>query len=156
MKAGRVRTLLKEATNVMAHEYDVCINGCKLFNITSDERQCPHCQQNRFKAVNSGLSTTPVQTMKMMSVGDQLSKLLSDDDTRKSLKYSSDRESLPGYITDYFDGENFKTFKSNCKFTSPEDIAMVLYVDGFVTQKKSKQELVIVHVLVLNYDPSIR
>ena len=98
----------------------------------------------------------PAQTMKMMSIGDQLSKLLSNDETRKSLHYLSNRESIPGYVSDYFDGECFKAFKSRNNFDSPDDIAIALYVDGFVTQKKSKQELVIVHVLILNYDPSIR
>jgi hypothetical protein len=94
--------------------------------------------------------------MKMMSIGDHIASLLSNDETRKSLHYAYNRETLPGYITDYFDGEQYKQFKAKNNFTCPDDIAMVLYVDGFVTQKKSKQELVIVHVLILNFDPSIR
>ncbi|GAA5804209.1 hypothetical protein HPULCUR_009696 [Helicostylum pulchrum] len=74
----------------------------------------------------------------------------------KKLHYAYNRESLPGYITDYFDGESYKAFKAKNNFTSPDDVVIALYVDGFVTQKKSKQELVFVHVLVLNYGPSIR
>lgn len=155
-KAGRVKNLLKNETEIIAQEYDVCINGCKLFDNMNNEEECPHCHESRFKFNASSSQLVPAQTMKMMSIGDQISKLLSDDETRKSLHYSHSRESIPGYVSDYFDGETYKAFKSKNYFTSPDDIAIVLYVDGFVTQKKSKQELVIIHVLVLNYDPSIR
>ena len=92
----------------------------------------------------------------MMSVGDQLSKLLSHEETRQKLRYRHDRKENPGIISDYFDCEDYKALKAANLFQSTEDIARVLFVDGFVNQKKSKQEMTIVHVLVLNFDPSIR
>ncbi|KAG2191239.1 hypothetical protein INT47_012016, partial [Mucor saturninus] len=95
-------------------------------------------------------------TMKMMSVGDQLSKLLSHEETREKLRYRHDRKATPGIISDYFDGEDYKALKNANLFQSPDDIAIALFVDGFVNQKKSKQEMTIVHVLVMNFDPSIR
>lgn len=156
LSADRVQTLLKEKTGVKAHEYDVCPSGCKLFKLTGNEQKCPHCNQERFKVGRSGEALVPSCTMKMMSIGDQLAKLLSNDDHREKLHFRHKRVDLPGYITDYFDGENYKALKAANMFNSPDDIAIVLYVDGFVTQKKSKQGLVIVHVLVLNYDPSLR
>ena len=91
-----------------------------------------------------------------MLVGDQLSNMLSNDDTRKNLQHRHEREEAPGVISDYFDGEDYKTLKAKGMFESPDDIALALFVDGFVNQKKSKQEMTIVHVLVLNFDPSIR
>ncbi|KAI9329150.1 hypothetical protein BD770DRAFT_404290 [Pilaira anomala] len=71
-----------------------------------------------------------------MSVGDQLSHMLSNDDTRKSLQYRHEREEVPGVISDYFDGEDYKTLKAMGMFESPDDIALALFVDGFVNQKK--------------------
>ncbi|KAL0582365.1 hypothetical protein ABG067_007792, partial [Albugo candida] len=68
----------------------------------------------------------------------------------------SEREEVPGVISDYFDGADYKAFKANNLFQSPEDIAIALYADGFVNQNKGKQELVILHVMVLNYDPALR
>ena len=94
--------------------------------------------------------------MKMMSVGDQLSHMLSNNSTRINLQYRHEREEVPGVITDYFDGEDYRTLRANGMFESPDDLAIALFVDGFVNQKKSKQEMTIVHVLVLNFDPSIR
>ncbi|KAG2192986.1 hypothetical protein INT47_010368 [Mucor saturninus] len=143
-------------TLIKAHEYDICKNVCQLFDITKDEKVCSVCKENRYESEFPGSALIPYQTMKMMSVGNQLSKLLSHEETRQKLRYRHDRQENPGIISDYFDGEDYKALKAANLFQSPEDIALVLFVDGFVNQKKSKQEMTIVHVLILNFDPSIR
>ncbi|KAG2193041.1 hypothetical protein INT47_009291 [Mucor saturninus] len=154
--AGPVSTLLKEKTSIKAHEYDICSNVCQLFDITKDEKICSVCKADRYKSEVQGSPLVPEQTMKMMSVGDQLSKLLSHEETREKLRYRHDRKATPGIISDYFDGEDYKALKNANLFQSPDDIAIALFVDGFVNQKKSRQEMTIVHVLVMNFYPSIR
>ncbi|KAI7894495.1 uncharacterized protein EV154DRAFT_560448 [Mucor mucedo] len=145
--AGPVSTLLKERT-IKAHEYDNCKNVCQLFDITQDEKVCSVCKESRYESEVPGSVLIPVQTIKMMSVGDQLSKLLSHEETRQKLRYRHDRKENPGNISDYFDGEDYKALKAADLFQSPEDIALVLFVDGVVNQSKSKQEMTIVHYMV--------
>lgn len=156
MHAEPVKNLLKNSTLLKAHEYDICTNTCMLFDISKNETKCSICGDERYVSDEGDSSLVPVETMKMMSVGDQLSHMLSNDDTRKMLQYRHDREEVPGTISDYFDGEDYKALKAKGMFESSDDIALALFVDGFVNQKKSQQEMIIMHVLVLNFDPSIR
>ncbi|KAG2193951.1 hypothetical protein INT47_003521 [Mucor saturninus] len=147
LHAGPVSTLLKEKTSIKAHEYDICKNVCQLFDITKDEEVCSVCKENRYESQVPGSALIPHQTLKMMSVGDQLSKLLSHGETRQKLRYRRDRKENPGIISDYFVGKDYKALKAANLFQSPEDIALVLFVDGFVNQKKSKPEMPIVHYM---------
>lgn len=98
----------------------------------------------------------PAKTMKMMSLGDQLARLVGNDDSRKKLHFRANRQTVPGEMSDYFDGAEYKRLQALHFFQSPDDIAIALFLDGFVNQKKSKQEMTLVHVMILNYDPSIR
>ncbi|OAD71018.1 hypothetical protein PHYBLDRAFT_148233 [Phycomyces blakesleeanus NRRL 1555(-)] len=132
LQAGPVNTLLKKKTAIKAHAYGICENVCKLYNNTQCEEECSHCGSKRFLEP-TGDAPAPlvsVKTMKMMSLGDQLARLLGN--------------------------EEYKALKDQHFFQSPDDIAVALLSDGFVNQKKSKQQLTIVHVMILNYDPSIR
>lgn len=47
---------------------------------------------------------------------------------------------------DFFDGDAYKDFKARGHFDT----------DGFVTKKRGDHSYTIIHVIVLNYDPSIR
>ncbi|OAD65553.1 C2H2-type zinc finger transcription factor [Phycomyces blakesleeanus NRRL 1555(-)] len=102
IQAEPVNTLLKKKTAIKAHIYDICKNVCKLYNNTQCKEECPHCGSKSFLEP-TGDAPAPlvsVKTMKMMSLGDQLARLLGN--------------------------------------------------------KKSKQQLTIVHVMILNSDPLIR
>lgn len=94
--------------------------------------------------------------MKMMSIGDQLAKLLGNNTTRQELHYRHNRVANPNVISDFFDGAMYKNFVAKGNFQNKDDIAVALFLDGFVNRKKSKEPLTIVHVMVLNYDPIIR
>lgn len=95
--------------------------------------------------------------MSIMSIGDLLAQMLSDPKTNQLLKYRSERETNDiGEITDIFDGQNYKDLIRKGFFTNPNDIAIGLFTDGFVNQKKGKTSYTIVHVIVFNFDPSIR
>ena len=91
-----------------------------------------------------------------MSLGDQLARLLGNSDAREKLHYRGNRPCITDGLSDYFDGEEYKALKDKHFFQSPDDVAVALFLDGFVNTKKSKQPLTIVHVMVLNYDPSLR
>ncbi|KAI8073533.1 hypothetical protein BDF21DRAFT_343976 [Thamnidium elegans] len=89
--------------------------------------------------------------MNIMSIGDLLAQMISDPKTNELLKYRAEREA-----SDIFDGQNYKDLIRKGFFTNPNDIAIGLFTDGFVNQKKGKNTYTIIHVIVFNFDPSIR
>ena len=95
--------------------------------------------------------------MNIMSIGDLLAQMLSDSKTNELLKYRAEREASDiDEIRDIFDGQNYKDLIRKGFFTNPNDIAIGLFTDGFVNQKKGKNTYTIIHVIVFNFDPSIR
>ncbi|OAD67741.1 hypothetical protein PHYBLDRAFT_174069 [Phycomyces blakesleeanus NRRL 1555(-)] len=158
LRAGPVNTLLKNKAAIKPHAYDICVNACKLYNNTQNKEECPHCDSKRFmEATDDTLAhLVLVKTMKMMSLGNQLARLLSNSDTRKKLHYRANRQLISSDLSDYFDGEEYRALKTQHLFQSPDNVAVALFLDGFVNQKKSKQQLTIVHAMILNYDPLIR
>ncbi|OAD65336.1 hypothetical protein PHYBLDRAFT_176248 [Phycomyces blakesleeanus NRRL 1555(-)] len=125
-----VDALLKSKSSVKGHEYDVCSSGCQF--------------------------QTPAASMKLMSVGDMLSQMLADPATRELLCYRANRESVAGQLTDIFDGDNYKQLVQQGLFSNPNDIAIGLYTNGFVNQKKGKNSYTIIHCIIFNLDSSIR
>jgi hypothetical protein len=148
-----VDTMLQKKTSVEGHEYDVCEKGCKLFGVNDEDASCEHCASDRFRNEDSTIAKS---TMKILSIGDMVAQLLADDDKRKELRYRKERESIPGVIKDFFDGEAYKTFKDQGNFENSDDVAIALFTDGFVNQKRGKTSYTMVHVIILNYDPSLR
>ncbi|CAO3634644.1 unnamed protein product [Mucor hiemalis] len=71
LHAGSINKRLRDKTEIKAFQYDICRNSCMLFDTTKNKTHCTHCKESRYR----GLSSTPFQTMKMMSIGDQLDKL---------------------------------------------------------------------------------
>ncbi|OAD72690.1 C2H2-type zinc finger transcription factor [Phycomyces blakesleeanus NRRL 1555(-)] len=150
-----VDALLKSKSSVKGHEYDVCSSGCRLYGINDDQESCVDCSKPRYKT-DPDQSQTPAASMKLMSVGDMLSQMLADPATRELLCYRANRESVAGQLTDIFDGDNYKQLVQQGLFSNPDDIAIGLYTDGFVNQKKGKNSYTIIHCIIFNLDPSIR
>ncbi|CEP16963.1 hypothetical protein [Parasitella parasitica] len=98
--------------------------------------------------------------MKMMSLGDIVSRLLANLDTRAELKcrheYDNRENPEPNVIADFFDGEEYKAFKNNDNFQSENDVAIALFNDGFVTTKRGGRLFTMIHVIVISYDPQKR
>lgn len=153
MHGDVVDSLLQSKSFVKAHKYEVCRNGCKLFGLHEDEQLCPHCQAARYKDT---YSLIPKSTMKIMSIGDLLAQMLANSKTKQLLQYRARREVVPGVVGDVFDGECYKDLVSKGLFSNPDDIAVGLFTDGFVNQHKGKSSYTIVHVIIFNFDPSIR
>ncbi|OAD71057.1 hypothetical protein PHYBLDRAFT_171119 [Phycomyces blakesleeanus NRRL 1555(-)] len=150
-----VNALLKSKTSVKGHEYDVCPNDCQLYEINDNQESCVYCGKPRYKT-DTEQSQTPAASMKLMSVGDMFSQMLADPATRELLYYRANRESVAGQLTNIFDGENYKQLVQKGLFSNPNAVAIVLYTNGFVNQKKGKSLYTIVHAVVFNLDTSIR
>ncbi|KAG2224763.1 hypothetical protein INT45_005287 [Circinella minor] len=71
--------------------------------------------------------------------------------SREELLYRSKYQSVSGNYSDVFDGNTYKNLKKDGHFSNPMDIAISLYTDGFTLF--NKQQLTIIHVVVLNIDP---
>lgn len=148
-----VERQLKNKVQIEAHEYDVCMNGCKLFGPENEEDICPYCHESRYADVDNSKACA---TMKILSIGDCISKLLSEEGRRSELKYRVERVSEPGVLKDFFDGEAYKTFQLKGEFLGEDDVAVALFTDGFTNQNTRGNDFTIVHAIILNYDPSIR
>ncbi|KAI7897587.1 uncharacterized protein BX663DRAFT_527912 [Cokeromyces recurvatus] len=94
--------------------------------------------------------------MKLMSIGDLLAQMLANSNTRQLLQYRASREVVPGVVSDVFDGECYKDLVRKGLFSNPDDIAIGLFTDGFVNRHKGKSSYTIIHVIIFNFDPSIR
>jgi hypothetical protein len=153
----QVESLMKRQTSLAAHSYDVCVNGCKLYNLEDEQTSCIYCDSERFDVDSPEKS---LSTMKMMSIGDIISRLLANPDTRAELKYRHEydnRENAePNVIADFFDGEEYKAFKNNNNFQNEHDVAVALFNDGFVTTNRGGRLFTMIHVVVLSYNPQLR
>lgn len=149
-----VDRLLKSNLPIKGHEYDICKNGCKMFKVNDrDDSICNYCGEQRFE---SGDEQVPVATMKIISIGDYLSNMLANEETRTMFMYRATREEEPDVYQDIFDGDVYKGLKQQGFFDGDLDIALALFVDGFTTQRKGKRTMTIIHCLILNVDPSSR
>ncbi|KAL0096990.1 hypothetical protein J3Q64DRAFT_1828079 [Phycomyces blakesleeanus] len=149
LHAGPVNTLIKSKTDLKSYEYDICENVCSLFDITKNEEECSICKAHRYKEIDGDSSLVPVNTMKMMSLGDQLARLLGNNKTRLKLQYRANRQSISNDMSDYFDSEEYKTLKEQQLFDSPDDIAIALFLDGFFNGKQIKAK---VHMVMTSGD----
>lgn len=149
---------LKERSNLRSQTYDICRNGCKLFDNRCEDlnQRCSHCDEKRFETVTG--VTKPASTLKMMSIGDQIAIRLGDDEVRTQLQYPTNRPNIiDGMLTDIHDGSIIKNYYNLLDNRSTTiDIFVMLFVDGFVNQKKGKRSLTLFHVNILNFHPTIR
>jgi hypothetical protein len=69
---------LKKIASFVAHDYDTCVNGCKLYNVSDEQDLCSQC-----KSDSCDENDRPIQKIKILPVGDIVSKLLSDTRGKK-------------------------------------------------------------------------
>lgn len=151
------RMLSKRANFVAPHLYDTCPNGCYLFNNNNFSTKCPVCNSARYKDNNVN-AKVPAQSIKLLSIGDTFSKLLSNDSTRELLLYRSKYQchSEKGKYQDYFDGSAYQDCLNKGLFKNPDDQAVALFVDGFVNSKRGAKKYTMIHLVLLNHSPGIR
>ncbi|KAG2203332.1 hypothetical protein INT46_000598 [Mucor plumbeus] len=76
--------LIKDQSTLTAHRYDVCPSGCMLFHLDDKSTSCYYCYDQRFDNSNK-----PLSTMKSMSLGDIILRLLANPITRQDFKHQS-------------------------------------------------------------------
>ncbi|OAD71542.1 hypothetical protein PHYBLDRAFT_147288 [Phycomyces blakesleeanus NRRL 1555(-)] len=104
-----VDDLLQSKSSINGHEYNVCSKFCILYGIGDKQKNYVDCGEMRYKT-NSELIETPIASMKLL-------------------------ESVAGQITDIFDVENYKKLVQQGLLSNPNDIAIGIYTDGFISQK---------------------
>ncbi|CEP17097.1 hypothetical protein [Parasitella parasitica] len=113
----QVENMMKRQASFEAHSYDVCVNGYKLYNMEDEQTSCAYCNSQRFQVSNP---IKPLATMKMMSLGDIVSRLLSNTASRAELKYRlntiTEKNQSQISLPIFFDGEEYKAFKNNDNF----------------------------------------
>jgi hypothetical protein len=94
--------------------------------------------------------------MKYLPLGDQLAMMIAHDETREQLLYRARYVSDGETYRDVFDGDAYKALVRQGLFQGELDMALVLFVDGFNPFSGSQHTMTIVHIVVLNLDPSMR
>ncbi|KAG2191773.1 hypothetical protein INT47_000262 [Mucor saturninus] len=142
--------------NVRSHHYDVCPQGCQLFQKNDEETlNCSSCNETRY----ANLTTRrPSRQMKMMSVGDRIASVLANDRFRELMKYRHNYQFEENVYKDYFDGQEYQSLKADTRFFSSEDdVAMALFFDEFQPGKAATgDKLSIIHLVNLNFPPEYR
>lgn len=67
---------------------------------------CDHCGENRYESKDS---LQPASNMRMISIGDYLSNMLSNQEIRSMFLYRSNREAKHNVYQDVFDGDIYKS-----------------------------------------------
>lgn len=144
----------KKKTGVQAFVYKVCPRGCKVYpkkDASDDDGVCDHCGRPKSQA----------QNMKVLSIGDQLARILSNKTKRNEiLSYRKNYQHDPHIYRDYFDGQEYKDCleKRQREGTdTDEPIFLALYVDGFLSKSNSfaGDTLTMLHVVNLSAPPHL-
>ena len=127
------------------------MQGCRLYNLNGEDKTYRFCERNRFDE-----SRKLVQTMKILSIGNIISKLLTNETTRNELSYRHNYERNPQVLRDFFDGDLYQQSLDEGKFSDADDCAVILFTDAFVKDKKGTHTFNMVHLVILNFDAKIR
>ncbi|KAG2191766.1 hypothetical protein INT47_010341 [Mucor saturninus] len=163
-----IHRLLDKSSIDAVKTYDVCREGCFLFDDDVQQSHCinPAWGEGRYKdqdkaeeSIRAGDISPPkaFQTMAMSSVGASLAEPLVDDKIREDFKYASqfsDKDEDGVYI-DMFSGSVYKEFLRQNLLTR-NDICLVLDVDGFPNKSKPGSSQTLVHCMVMNIPASKR
>ena len=98
--------------------------------------------------------------IKYVSIAKKIAQLLSVDKKREELMYRHqvfENEHLQddSDLFDLYCGDVYEEMKQDRVFTLLLDQGVLLAVDGF-TSRKSHKAMMIIHVILLNYEPTIR
>ena len=135
-------------------EHETCKKGCYLYDVDEDKEMlhCPVCKEER--------NLRKPTYIKYVSVAKKIAQLLSVDQKREELMYrhrafEEERLQDNSDLFDIYCGGVYEQMKQERMFTLPLDQGVLLAVDGF-TSKKSSKSMMIIHVILLNYEPTIR
>ncbi|KAI9468863.1 MAG: hypothetical protein EXX96DRAFT_490275, partial [Benjaminiella poitrasii] len=159
-----IHRILRRVNNFgseLVKNYPVCPKGCALFVPPSDNHDissipsCRHCQSAIY---HDNHLERPRQMLSYVSVGAALAEMLLDDTKRElfSYRHDFDQTRTGNSYCDIFDGAAYRQDLQQGLYSSPSDIGVILYVDGFQAKHKRTTSLTLVHCVVANIDPSSR
>lgn len=143
----------------MTNNHQACSKGCYLYDIVEDKAltACPKCGTTRN---NAG-----VKIQKFRRVTEKISQMIVCDETREKLLYrhenyapnssavTIDENHKDKVYRDIFDGRLYRRQCQLGNFNNELDIALKLDIDGF-RSKTSNTHMIMIHVVVLNFDLS--
>ena len=146
-----MKTCLRNLAPKMTIKCEMCANGCYLFDPIADASvvKCPECSKPRSE-----------KQLKMVSIGQKLAHLLSNEEVREAMEYGCSNSTSTGsdgsetVYNDIHDGKSYKEQK-NGHLKNKFDIGVVINVDGF-TSNVSSESMHIINCIIMNFDPSIR
>ena len=134
-------------------EYETCARGCYLFDVDDDQNliSCPVCntERNASKKTYTKYVSIPRKIAQLLAVNSKQDELM-----YRHRKFESDMHD-EGECFDIFCGDIYQNMKQQEAFRLPLDEGVLLAVDGF-TSRKSTKSMMIIHVILLNYEPTIR
>lgn len=146
---------MERETPVKTTSYEVCINGCMLYQ--KDDTSTVQCQNVDCKEPRFSTEGSLRREMKMLPIGQQMASMLANSATRELMKYRHNYNPVAGIYQDYFDGSAYKELVRQGFFDGEDDIALAMFVDGFTSTKSSQSsKLNIVHFINLNLPPEVR
>ncbi|CEP15408.1 hypothetical protein [Parasitella parasitica] len=137
----QVERMMQQRTMLSAQSHDVSENSCKLYNLEDEATEYKYCSHSRFDSSNSN---KPFQKMKVMVIGDIISRLIANPVTREELRYrhnfdadhrddeQPDDELDRIIIRNLFDAKKYQNIR-NTYFRDEYDIGICIQNDGLNT-----------------------
>ncbi len=149
----KVKTYLKDVTNLIPEFYDMCENSCICYTGNYESyTDCPMCDASRLDARGKAKKVMPY-----LSIKDRLKIQFNNENRAKELLYRYE------YITnhnddldDIFDGNIYKELSEENLFNDKRDVAFTASCDGFQIFKQKTDDCWLFLMINNNLDPSLR
>lgn len=150
----KVKTYLKDATNLIPEFYDMCENSCICY--TGDYESytvCPECGAPRSDARGKAKKVMPY-----LSIKDRLKIQFNDENRAKELlyRYEYTANKNDDNLDDIFDGKIYNELVGNGFFNDKRDIAFTTSCDGYQIFKQKTDDCWLFLMINNNLDPSLR
>lgn len=144
------KNALRSNSIVQPQLYDICENNCYLYD-DDTAVTCPSCNTPRYKTGKNG-RLVPRAITQLLPISQPLGSYFQSPALRKLLEYRWSRNASGDILQDVFDGSIYRDLRSRL-FTSPNDIAISIFWDGFNIFKRGAYTVTLVMGVVLNLAP---
>lgn len=150
----KVKTYLKDATNLIPEFYDMCENSCICYTGNYETYTvCPECDSPRSDARGKAKKVMPY-----LSIKDRLKIQFNDENRAKELLYCYEYTSNKNddNLDDIFDGKIYNELVENDLFNDKRDIVFTASCDGYQIFKQKTDDCWLFLMINNNLDPSLR
>jgi hypothetical protein len=150
----KVKTYLKDATNLIPEFYDMCENSCVCY--TGDYESCIVCPE--CDAPRSDERGKAKKVMPYLSIRDRLKIQFNDENRAKELlyRYEYTTNKNDDDLDDIFDGKIYNELVENDLFNDKRDIAFTASCDGYQIFKQKTDDCWLFLLINNNLDPTLR